>query len=148
MVRRTQLKAKTELRRGECTLRRTEIRPVSRKQAAMQRVRVVSERDLGRDENSNGVCARCGRFGEVHGHELRNRSHGGDPADPDCLLCNRCNSDIENDSAPGNRERVCWAGWKIDPRYPHDPVLQVGQAWALDGSLVIFGTVPQYVEMP
>ncbi len=100
----------------------------------MNRVRVVSERELGRDSDGRGRCARCCRWTEVHGHELRNRSHGGDPAHPDCLLCNPCNEKCEN----GDRRQMCFTGWKIDPRYPHDPVLQLGQARDINGDLVQF----------
>ena len=128
---------RTPLAPGCTQLRRTPINPVSAKQKAMYVVRRVSEAALGR-KGLEGLCARCCRFGYVNGHELRNRSHGGDAAHPDCLLCPLCNEQAEN----GDRRLMVWTGWKIDPRYPHDPRLEVGQAVDLFGNIVTFTTEP------
>lgn len=83
---------------------------------------------------AEGRCARCRRLGlPVFGHERLNRSHGGDILNPDCMLCNACNTAIED--SPGTS---CWNGWKISPKHPHDPVLAPWEARDLSGGIVDF----------
>lgn len=135
LVTRTPLRVHKPLQRGTAPLRRTPLAPVSAKRRADNGLRrvVVSAMRLA----ASGRCARCGRRDLiVHGHERIARAHGGDILRPDCLLCNPCNTAIED--AP---RLACWQGWKVSPKWPHDHTLTSSQAWALDGSIVEF-TVP------
>ena len=86
----------------------TRLRPVSKRRQAQSTARRAAETALGRDADGNGICAMCGRFGEVHGHERLGRAQGGDPTKPDCLLCNVCNGWIEDHPVEAAR-----LGWKI-----------------------------------
>lgn len=104
------------------------MRAVSPKRAADNRTRsqVVAAMRLHFGEQ----CARCGTRGEVHGHEALPRSQGGDPTNPDCLLCNRCNVWCED-----NPIQAAWTGWKRSGKHPQSPDLAVGQALRLDGEV-------------
>jgi hypothetical protein len=58
-------------------------------------------------------CARCGKTGvELHGHERLGRAQGGDPTDPDCLLCNDCNRWCEDFPVAA---AAC--GWKVSRKW-------------------------------
>lgn len=136
LARRTPLRAKvglssrTELQRRAPLLSRTPINPVSDKRKCdnYERRKVVSGMRLA----TSGECARCGRRDlPVHGHEKLTRAHGGDIINPSCLLCDPCNSALED--AP----RVsAWNGWRLSAKWPHDPALQPFEARRLDGVIV------------
>lgn len=110
---------------------RTQLRPVSRR-----RIREGVERARVQKRMRAGVswCARCGRTGvDLFGHERLARSQGGDWLAPDCLLCNDCNTWCED-----NPVTAAWSGWKISSKHPHDPALELGEAWDLRGVRVVF----------
>lgn len=69
------------------------MRAVSRKRAAAAPQRHAAETELGR-EGTEGTCAICGQWTEVHGHEIVPRGVGGNPLAPDVLACNPCNSAV------------------------------------------------------
>jgi hypothetical protein len=118
--------------RSHSSLRRTPIAAESekRRKANTVRARVVSAMRSA----ARGQCARCGRRDlPVHGHERLGRAQGGDILNPDCLLCPPCNGWCED-----NPQTAAYTGWKISSKYPHAPVLNMGQALALDGSVVEF----------
>ena len=76
----------------------------------------------------------------MRGHERLARAHGGDILRPDCLLCDPCNGAVED--AP----RVsCWNGWKVSPKWPHDPALSSSQARDLNGNIVEFTVLTEEV---
>lgn len=141
MMRRTPLKRgtsqlkRTELKPGKSQLRRCSISPVSirRRQDNAKRTVVVSAMRMAVD----GRCARCrGADMPVHGHERLSRAHGGDIIHPDCVVCDRCNGAIEDQP-----QVSCWNGWKISPKWPHDPALLSTQARDLFGYVVDFEVV-------
>lgn len=138
LQRRTPLVARTELRRSTplqsraVPLHRTPLKPISDKRRRKQPARAAAEKALGRD-HTLGVCARCLGHTYVNGHERRARSQGGDQTRPDCLLCIACNRWCED--AP---RVACWTGWKVSPKWPHDPQLEVGQAFDLFGHVINF----------
>lgn len=132
--RRTPLRSVTPLVQGAPLQRRTPLAPVSAKRQQQNRRRVIRETELGR-HGLNGVCARCGVYTYVNGHERRNRSQGGDPARPDCLLCVACNGWVAD-----HPRQACFDGWSISPKWPHDHALENGEARDLDGCIVVFGT--------
>lgn len=135
LQRRTPLRSFTELRSHSQLRRGGPLNPASEKRRKVngRRAKVVS----AMREAAKGRCARCGRADlPVHGHERLARSQGGDILNPDCLLCNPCNSWCED-----NPQTAAFTGWKISSKYPHSPVLELGQAMALDGRIVDF-TVP------
>lgn len=110
------------------------MRAVSRKRAALAPQRAAAERALGRGPDGMGICARCGQWTYVNGHERLGRSQGGDPAKPDCLVCVPCNQLFE--------DYPVWAalyGWKISRKHPRNPDLQPNEAWDRMGELVTFG---------
>jgi hypothetical protein len=106
------------------------LRPVSDKRRAEnveRRVVVSAMREI-----AQGRCPRCGGTGlPLRGHERLARAHGGDIVRPDVLLDDFCNSAIED--AP---QVSCWNGWKVSPKWPHDPALRPWEARALDGTVV------------
>lgn len=107
--------------------------PVSRKRAKVnvQRRVVVSAMRVA----AAGRCARCHRGDvEVHGHERRGRAQGGSILKPECLLCNECNGWCED-----NPVKAAHTGWKVSGKHGHAPELGIGQAYALDGTIVDFG---------
>lgn len=67
------------------------MKPTSVKRAKDYAPRRAAETLLGRDSDGNGVCARCGRFGYVNGHEVVPRGVAGGHKEPDALLCPPCN---------------------------------------------------------
>lgn len=115
--------------------RRCALSPVSdkRRRDNVERVRVVNGMRLA----AQGRCARCGRRDQpVHGHERVRRSQGSDITRPDCLLCNCCNG-----WAASEPKAAAWTGWLITPKWRHDPALENGEAWDLDGNRVRFETL-------
>ena len=79
-------------------------------------------------------CARCGKADvPLAGHERLGRSQGGDPADPDCLLCDPCNEWCEDFPIS-----AAWNGWKVSDKHPRCPVLGPDEAWDLADNRVIF----------
>lgn len=84
---------------------------MSRKRKGENRQRAKAERELGR-VGGCGVCARCGQYGYVNGHERLGRSQGGDPTRPDCLLCVPCNTWCED-----NPRAAAEQGWKISRKW-------------------------------
>lgn len=126
----TELKRKTQLRnrtipddgarpvtspgRAPSTLRTGKLRAVSPSRRKDAPTRRAAEAELFA---LRPWCWFDGETGvEVHGHELRSRSQGGDPSKPDALLCNRHNTWCED-----NPIDAVWLGWKIS-RKPH-PVM-------------------------
>lgn len=100
--------------RAPSTLRRTRLRPVSAQRRSEQPARKAAEAVLF---ELRPWCWKCGRADvELHGHEITGRAQGGDPTDPDCLLCNPCNSWAEHKNLD-----AIWLGWKVS-RKPH-PVM-------------------------
>ena len=139
LVNRTPLRTVTPLKPGGPLLRRTPLAPVSqqRRRDNAKRTVVVSAMRM----HAEGRCARCSRNDlDVHGHERLRRAKGGDIVHPDCLLCNPC-----NEWAANNDRIAAWTGWTITPKWPHDPALAVGEAWALDGSRVVFADLAEGV---
>jgi ssDNA-binding Zn-finger/Zn-ribbon topoisomerase 1 len=109
---------RSPMKRGSSLLRRTPmpqptqpIRPQSKRRQAQRRVRAAAERVLGR-EGTQGVCAKCGLYGYVNGHERLARSQGGDPTNPDCLLCPPCNGWAED-----HPREAAEQGWKISRKW-------------------------------
>ena len=81
-------------------------------------------------------CARCGNADvPLAGHERLGRSQGGNPADPDCLLCDPCNEYCENWPVA-----AAWTGWKVSGKWPRDPQLGPGEAFDISGRRVVFQT--------
>lgn len=74
------------------------MKSVSTKRARDYAPRRAAETALGRDADGNGTCARCGRFGEVHGHEMVPRGVAGGHTTPDVLLCDPCNGLVGSQS--------------------------------------------------
>jgi hypothetical protein len=138
--RKSPLITRTELHSRVPLSRHSALAAVSFKMRDKNRQRVITEKQLGR-VNGCGTCARCGRYGYVNGHELRRRSQGGNPAHPDCLLCVECNSWAAREPVT-----AAWTGWLISPKHPHDPALNNGEAWALNGDRVIFDLANQSFE--
>lgn len=86
------------------------MRSVSRKRARDNRQRRAAELAL---YEAAPWCAMCGKAGvELHGHERLGRAQGGDPTQPDCLLCNPCNEWCES-----NPREAAESGWKISKKY-------------------------------
>lgn len=82
-------------------------------------------------------CARCcATNAPLAGHERRSRAQGGNPAQPDCLLCDTCNTWCED-----NPTMAAWTGWKLSRKHPHDPKLRDDEAENLNGEIVVFGDV-------
>jgi hypothetical protein len=91
-------------------MRRTPIRAVSAKRRADNRVRRAAELAL---YDAAPFCALCGKAGvELHGHERLGRAQGGNPAEPDMLLCNPCNGWIED-----NPRDAALAGLKVNRKW-------------------------------
>jgi hypothetical protein len=94
-------------------VKRTQLRAVSAKRRADNRVRRAAELALYEAEP---WCAMCGRGNvELHGHELLGRAQGGDPTKPDVLLCNRCNELCESEP-----RIAALNGWKISRKWSPD----------------------------
>jgi len=75
-------------------VKRSPIRAISSRRRALNVRRRAAELALYDDAP---FCAMCGHGGvELHGHERLGRAQGGDPAVPDMLLCNRCNTWLED----------------------------------------------------
>ncbi len=106
------------------------MRAVSAKRARANRVRKEAERVLF---ELDPYCARCGSGYELHGHERLGRSQGGDPAKPDCLACNLCNTRFEDFP-----ELAAWEGWKISKKYERDPRLGTDEARTIWGGVYTF----------
>lgn len=105
---------------------RSKMPPVSKARIEQNKTRRAAERALGMNAQHEGVCARCGRFTVVNGHERLARSQGGDPSKPDCLLCHRCNTWCEDDPI-----MAAWWGWKLSRKYPAAPSLAPDEAVTL-----------------
>lgn len=90
--RKTPLRSRTRLRSTTGLERSGPPRPVSDKRRAEQRQRreaierMVAERGEGCEARVKGVCT--GRAQDAH--ELLRRSQGGDPTEPDLLVCRAC----------------------------------------------------------
>lgn len=108
------------------------MRAVSKKRAKDAPVRAAAEIALGWD-NGVGTCARCGLWGYVNGHERLSRAQGGDPTNPDCLLCPECNTYCE-DFPPA----AAYNGWKVSKKHPHSKYLADNEARCTDGSTHTF----------
>ncbi len=86
------------------------MRAVSVKRARLNRERRKAEAVL---YDAAPWCAKCGATGvELHGHERLGRAQGGNPADPDDLLCNDCNTWCED-----NPREAAESGWKISRKW-------------------------------
>ena len=118
------------------------MRAQSAKKAAGNAKRRRAETDLGRDEDGNGCCWRCGQWGEVHGHERLAQAHGGDRTNPDAILCNPCNDDY----CEGDPVDAAWTGWKISSKHARDPRLEPWQAFNTRGEIVSFLTDDDWVQ--
>jgi 5-methylcytosine-specific restriction endonuclease McrA len=111
----SRLQRKTPLARGTTPMKRTELRPVSKKRQRLNRERskVVAQIRLERGPR----CERCGRTvadaRELHPHELRTRGQGGSLTDPANirLVCPDCHMDIHNHPAESYA-----TGWLIRAR--------------------------------
>lgn len=134
LVRRTPLRAKTELRSSG------PLNPVSAKRAKdnTQRTRVVN----GLRMLQRGICPRCRRGdAPLYGHERIRRSQGSSILAPEVAICNPCNS------AVADSPRVsCWNGWAVCPKWPHDPLLEIGTARDLYGNVVVFADLGESVD--
>ncbi len=132
MVKRTELRRKTPLVSHSPLLRGGSLNPVSVRRAKenRERTRVVNGLRLAQQ----GRCARCRRGDSpIYGHEIRRRSQGGSIVDPQCALCNSCNS------AVAQSPRVStWNGWDSSIKWPTDPMLEPGTARDLFGNVVVF----------
>jgi hypothetical protein len=113
-------------------LRRSTVNPVSTKRARDRQHRQRREAELGKVAGV-GVCAMCGRHGEVHGHELDPAGYGKRWANPDVLLCNLDNSMVEDMPIS-----AAWNGWKRSTKHPRDPLIPDGAARRADGSFHYF----------
>lgn len=79
-------------------------------------------------------CLRCGRADvELAGHERLGRAQGGNPAEPDCLLCARCNTLAEDCPVA-----AAFDGWKVSRKHDRDPELSADQARDVYGRIVTF----------
>jgi hypothetical protein len=86
------------------------VRATSLKRARLNRVRREAVAAL---YDAAPYCARCGRSDvPLAGHERLGRAQGGNPAQPDCLLCHRCNTWCED-----NPREAAEAGWKISRKW-------------------------------
>lgn len=91
-------------------MKRTAIRPMSSRRRALNVRRRKAEQAL---YDAAPWCAMCGKTGtELHGHERLGRAQGGDQANPDVLLCDRCNSWCED-----NPRAAALAGWKVSRKW-------------------------------
>lgn len=108
------------------------MRAVSLRRQGEAYKRAKAEAALGRVDGC-GVCAHCGLYGKVAGHERRSRSQGGDPTKPDCLACNFCNGNFEDEPI-----WAAWNGWKISRKHPRDPDLAPNEARRFDGAIHTF----------
>lgn len=109
------------------------MRPVALKRRGEAYLRAKAEKALGRS-GVMGVCACCGRYGKVAGHERLSRSQGGDATKPDCLACNSCNGQFEDEPI-----WAAWMGWKVSRKHLRDPELGPDEARRVDGSIHTFG---------
>lgn len=103
----------------------------------MRPVRRAAETVLGR-EGLAGVCARCGRYSYVNGHERLGGNGRRDMTNPDCLLCIPCNTWCEDQP-----RSAAFSGWKATHKWPRDPNLQPNQARRLDGAVHTFATAEE-----
>jgi hypothetical protein len=96
------------------------LRPVSAARRALNRRRRGAEAAL---YEAAPWCALCGRTDvELHGHERLSRAQGGDPAVPDMLLCNGCNTYLED-----HPRDAALAGLKISKKWaPADVPVSTG----------------------
>lgn len=137
-MKRTELRRKTPLQSGCEPMRRTPLNPVSDKRRADNRKRAVIVNGLR--EAQQGRCARCGAAGvQLDGHERQggSRRHRFILA-PDCALCRRCNGLCEDRPA-----LAAWEGWKVVAGLPHDPALNIGEAWDVNGNRVVFADLAE-----
>lgn len=112
------------------------MRAISIKRRGEAYKRAKAEKALGREPGGMGVCARCGDYRYVNGHERISRSQGGDPTKPDCLLCTWCNTWCE--------DRPVWAafhGWKLSDKHERDMEMGENEARRRDGSIHTFGVL-------
>jgi hypothetical protein len=117
LPRRTPLQARTPLRSTARLVTRTPLRKVSRKRAVANttRAKVIAELKARQVKQFGYVfCERCGRIGNVHGHELRGRAQGGSITDPANirLACDPCNEWAEREPILAAAE-----GWKISRKH-------------------------------
>jgi hypothetical protein len=103
------------------------------KKARGNAARRLAEAELGREDDGNGTCARCGVWGPVNGHERLSRAQGGDPTKPDCLLCVPCNTWCEDEPA-----LAAWVGWKISRKHPRSDNLAANEAFNIMAGRVTF----------
>jgi hypothetical protein len=91
-------------------MKRTALRPMSRKRRALNVTRRAAELAL---YEAAPYCAICGRSGiPLAGHERLGRAQGGDPSKPDVLLCGPCNTLCED------QPRIAALnGWKISKKW-------------------------------
>ena len=90
-------------------LRRTRLRPVSRKRARVQRKRRILVAELLAD----AVCARCGTARATDVHEPRQRSLGADILDPEqCVtLCRPCHDHVHDNITESLADGWLVASW-------------------------------------
>lgn len=140
LARRAPLQSRTTLHVARTLQRSGPLSPVSatRKRDNQERTRVVN----GLRMLQRGICPRCRRGdAPLHGHERVRRSQGGSIIAPECALCDPCNSAVA--SSP----RVSgWNGWAVSPKWPHDPLLEVGTARDLFGNVVVFADLSASFE--
>ena len=117
--------------------RRTPLRPVSDKRKALNRERAVIVNGLR--EAQQGRCARCGAVDVLDGHELRGGSYRHRSIlDPQCALCRLCNGWAED-----HPQVAAYTGWKVSGKWSHDPALNIGEAWDLNGNRVVFADLAE-----
>lgn len=94
-------------------MKRGRLRQVSAKRRAQNNIRRIRVAAL---YEADPRCARCRRADvPLAGHERLARSQGGDPTNPDVLLCHECNTWCED-----NPKAAAEAGWKVSRKY--DPI--------------------------
>lgn len=131
---RTELRAKTELSRGEA------LSPTSarRRYDNGLRTRVVN----GLRVAQQGRCPRCRRNDSpLYGHERRGRAQGASIIAPEVALCCVCNDWCED-----HPRVAAWTGWKVSAKWPHDGLLEPGQAVDLFGNVVVFADLAASFE--
>ena len=108
------------------------MRQVSRERAALNRG--LRREAVAALYEVQPYCLRCGRADvELAGHERLGRAQGGNPAEPDCLVCSWCNTIFEDVPVA-----AAFDGWKFSRKHDRDPELTADQARDVYGRIVNF----------